>query len=69
VTCGVGNTGLASFDPGTIAPGTLLYFVVVGQNATREGSYGLGTAGERAEAVGLGTCDLTQDLSGTCPGF
>jgi hypothetical protein len=66
--CAVGSTGQASFDPGTPAPGTLLYFVVVGQSATREGSYGAGTAGERPEAVGVGTCDRPQDLTGSCPG-
>ncbi len=69
VACAVGNTGHAVFDPGALAPGSLLYFVVVGQNATREGSYGTGTAGERPEAVGLGVCDRVQDLSGTCSGF
>ena len=69
VACAVGNTGHAVFDPGTVPPGTLLYFVIVGQNATREGSYGTGNAGERPEAVGLGPCDRAQDLSGTCSGF
>jgi hypothetical protein len=67
VACAVGNTGQASFDPGAVPPGTLLYFVVVGQNATREGSYGTGSAGERPEAAGLGACDRVQDLSGSCP--
>jgi hypothetical protein len=67
VACAVGNTGHAVVDPGALAPGTLLYFAVVGQNATREGSYGMGTAGQRPEASGLGTCDRVQDLSGSCP--
>jgi hypothetical protein len=39
----------------------------VGQNATKEGSYGTGTAGERAEAIGIGACDKPRDLTGTCP--
>jgi hypothetical protein len=67
VGCAVGNTGLATFDPGAIGPGTLLYFVIVGQNAMREGSYGTGSAGERPEAVTPAACDRPQDLSGTCP--
>ncbi|HEX5042862.1 MAG TPA: M14 family zinc carboxypeptidase [Candidatus Polarisedimenticolaceae bacterium] len=67
VACAVGNTGHAVFDPGALAPGTLLYFAVVGQNATREGSYGAGTAGQRPEAVNVGACDRPQDLSGSCP--
>ena len=69
VACAAGNTGLATFDPGAIGPDTLLYFVVVGQNATGEGSYGAATAGERPESVGLGACDRPQDLSGACSGF
>ncbi len=52
--CGLGNTGLASFDPGTPPPGGLIYFVLVGQTGTREGSYGLSWNGtiqaERPEA-------------------
>jgi hypothetical protein len=65
--CGVGNTGRASFDPGDPAPDGFFYFVIVGQNATKEGSYGTGTLGERPEAVGIGLCDRPQDLAGTCP--
>jgi hypothetical protein len=65
--CAVGNTGLASFDPGDPPQDGLVYFVIVGQNGTKEGSYGTGTAGERPEAVGIGACDKPQDLSGNCP--
>lgn len=69
--CGLGVTGTASFDPGDPAPGEFYYFVVVGQNVTAEGSYGFAwdgaTATERPEAVGVGACDLPQDLSGGCP--
>jgi carboxypeptidase T len=65
--CAVGNTGRASFDPGDPGPDNFFYFVIVGQNATKEGSYGTGTLGERPEAVGIGACDKPQDLSGTCP--
>jgi hypothetical protein len=69
--CSLGNTGTASFDPGDPAPGAFLYFVIVGQNGIKEGSYGQsfdGTAqAERPEAVGIGACDLPQDLSGACP--
>ncbi len=65
--CAVGNTGRASFYPGDPAPDGFFYFVIVGQNATKEGSYGTGTLGERPEAVGIGVCDKPQDLAGTCP--
>jgi len=65
--CAVGNTGLASFDPGDPAPDGFFYFVIVGQNAAKEGSYGTGTLGERPEAIGIGVCDKQQDLAGTCP--
>jgi hypothetical protein len=67
VACAVGNTGRASFDPGDPLPNGLLYFVIVGQSGTKEGSYGAGSAGERPEAVGIGACDKPQDLAGTCP--
>lgn len=65
--CGLGSSGVASFDPGDPAPDSFVYFVIVGQNAGKEGSYGSGSAGERAEAVGVGACDRPQDLTGTCP--
>lgn len=69
--CGLGNSGFALFDPGLVAPGGLVYFVVVGQNQINEGSYGQWFDGtlwhERAEAVGIGACDRIQDLSGICP--
>ena len=66
-TCGVGNIGRGSFDPGDPAPDGFFYFVIVGQNATKEGSYGTGALGERPEATGIGACDRPQDLAGTCP--
>jgi hypothetical protein len=65
--CAVDNTGHASFDPGDPAPDSFFYFVVVGQNATKEGSYGTGASGERPEAIGLGACDKPQELTGSCP--
>jgi hypothetical protein len=55
------------FDPGDPPLGGLLYFVIVGQNAANEGSYGPATSGERPEAVGVGVCDKPQILTGTCP--
>jgi hypothetical protein len=66
VACALGNSGHAVFDPGDPAPDTLLYFVIVGQNATNEGSYGTSSFGERPEAVS-GACDKPQILTGTCP--
>lgn len=65
--CAVDNIGRATFDPGDPAPDSFFYFVIVGQNATREGSYGTGASGERPEAIGIGACDKPQELAGTCP--
>jgi len=65
--CALGNTGHAVFDPGDPPPDTLLYFVIAGQNNTKEGSYGTSSFGQRPEAVGVGACDKPQDLSGSCP--
>jgi hypothetical protein len=63
VTCGVGVTGAASFDPGIPPPGIVIYSVIVGQNGSVEGSYG----DARPEAVGFGACDLRQELTVSCP--
>jgi CSLREA domain-containing protein len=67
--CGLGTFGVATFDPGTPALGEAFYFAVVGQNGTREGSYGQDSAlAERPEAPGfVGFCDLPQSLTNTCP--
>jgi hypothetical protein len=66
--CALGTSGSAHFDPGAVASGGLLGFVVVAQNGSKEGSYGIGSQGvERAEAVGVGVCDRPLDLSGSCP--
>jgi hypothetical protein len=66
--CAVGASGFASIDPGDPADGSFFYFVIVGQNATREGSYGWdSTDVERPEAVGVGACDLPQGLGTICP--
>ena len=67
VTCDVGVDGAATFDPGIPAPGRFFYFVVVGQNFDREGSYGRDSEGvERPEAVGFGACDEPQSLGTEC---
>jgi hypothetical protein len=67
VSCGVGASGTASFDPGNTLPGECIYFVIVGQNGVEEGSYGRSTSGaERPEAMGIGACDVPQDLTGEC---
>ena len=62
--CALGTSGTASFDPG---PGSW-FFVIVAGNGAEEGSYGAdGTATERPEAVGVGVCDVPQNLGGvTC---
>jgi fibronectin type 3 domain-containing protein len=66
-SCGLGTTGHAVFDPGDPAPGTFLYFVIVGQRGGVEGSYGTSSASERPEAIGIGACDAPQTLGGSCP--
>ena len=62
--CSLGVSGTASFNPGA----GNRYFVIVGQGASAEGSYGRTSSGtERPEAAGVGTCDLPQTLSNPCP--
>jgi hypothetical protein len=58
--CSIGSTGSYSFDPG---PGSI-FFLVVGEDGSAEGSYGLGATGERPEDIGTPGCDRPQDLSG-----
>lgn len=66
--CALGVSGSAGFDPGKLGSGGWVYFTVVGQTATAEGSYGKDGAGsELPEAVGIGACDRPQALSGSCP--
>ena len=66
--CGYDTSGQLNFDPGTPPPGSFFYFVVVGRNATAEGSYGKNSGGiEEPEAVGIGACDLPQNVNGSCP--
>jgi plastocyanin len=49
-------------------PTGLQYFVVVGQTASAEGSYGKQTGNmERAEATEVGLCDVPQSIGTTCP--
>jgi hypothetical protein len=61
-SCGLGASGSFSF-----IPSGSVYFVVVGNNGTTEGSYGTTSAGERPAAGAGGGCSYTQDLSGVCP--
>lgn len=64
--CALGASGTASFDPGDPAPGTWLYFVLVGNDGVFEGSYGTDSAGEeRPEASGLPGCEYPR-MSGGC---
>jgi len=63
--CAIGTAGSALWVP----PADDLFFLVAGTDGTREGSYGRdGLGAERPEAVGVGTCDVPQDLAGVvCP--
>jgi len=66
--CGLGTTGSTVFDPGNPPPGGLIYYVIVGQNGSSEGSYGASSSGaQRAEAVGVGACDRPQAYAGCGP--
>ena len=61
--CFLGNSGVASFDPG---PGSR-FFLIVGNTGVVEGSYGRDGAGfERPEHFSGTACDLSQDLSSVC---
>ncbi len=67
--CGLGTSGTASFDPGNPPPGGLVYFVIVGQDAAHEGSYGKSSSGlERPEAVSVGACDRPRASASACSG-
>ena len=59
-------SGSTTVDIGN--PSSLQYFVVVGQTASAEGTYGKETGNvERPEAVKVGICDVPQVLATTCP--
>jgi hypothetical protein len=62
--CWLGSAGTASFDPAGV---TNAFFLIVGSTDLVEGSYGSdGSGTERPESIGAASCDLPQDLSGTC---
>jgi hypothetical protein len=63
-TCFVGTSGTTSFDPAMDS----VFFLVVANDAVKEGSYGADGGGlERPEALGLPSCDYLQDLASvTC---
>ncbi len=57
------TTGTVSIAP----PADNYFFIVVANNGETEGSYGKDSSNaQRPEAVGVGSCDYDQDLSGTC---
>ncbi len=59
--CNRGASGSASFVPG---PGSV-FFVIVGNDGAKEGSYGAnGAGGERPEDTSTPGCDLPQNLAG-----
>jgi len=62
--CGIGTSGAGVFNPG---PGSV-FFLLVGDNGTIEGSYGKTASGAaRPESFGLGVCDRPQVLTALCP--
>jgi hypothetical protein len=62
-TCGILNTGTAVWA----YPAGQVFFLVVGNNAVVEGSYGLDSLGvERLEDLTSMTCPVPQDLADRC---
>lgn len=62
-TCGTGTSGILSVPAG----GGDEFFLVVGNDGTREGSYGRDGSGvERPEDSALPTCDFPQSLAADC---
>jgi hypothetical protein len=61
--CNRGTSGATSF---TLGPGSW-FWVIVGNDGAKEGSYGRNRAGtERAEDTAASACNLPQDLSASC---
>ena len=57
------GSGAIDFTP----PSGSIFFVIVGNNGVKEGSYGKNSAGtQRPEAIGIGACDYPQQLTGSC---
>jgi hypothetical protein len=61
--CNKGTSSPITFDPGA----GNVYFVVVSNEGSLEGSYGQGSTGERPAAGAGSPCAYTQNLTGTCP--
>jgi hypothetical protein len=61
-SCDVGTFGTAAFSPGTGS----YFFVVVGNKAGTEGSYGRSSAGLERAPFALAFCGETQDISDAC---
>ena len=63
--CAIGTSGSYAWDTSS-APASL-FFVIVGQNSTEEGSYGSdGDEVERPPHTTNGTCPLVQNLTNAC---
>ena len=61
--CAVGNSGSTSFT----LPSGSYFFLIVGNDGAKEGSYGLGQGGnERPEDTSSSACPVPQDLSQRC---
>ena len=60
--CNVGTSGTASFDPGTDS----YFFVIVGNEAGKEGSCGRSSANVERSPFNLNFCSDVQDLSDAC---
>ena len=60
--CNIGTLGTATFSPGNGS----YFFVVVGNKADKEGSYGRSSDGLEREPFMLAFCGDTQDISDAC---
>jgi hypothetical protein len=67
IVCSRGTSGSTDFDPGTLAPGTFVYFVVVAQDEWSEGSYGRDSSGQERLPIGIGSCYRPPNLE-ACAG-
>lgn len=64
--CGLDASGTAVFTPDP-AVGQSIFWVIVGNNAAFEGSYGVNAAGtERPRSTAVRACDLPQSLASVC---
>jgi len=60
--CDLGSQSSAVVSLPTPAPGSMVWFTVVGTGGTREGGHGFDSAGRERPLTGAGMCGITQTL-------